>query len=180
MIEVDVELYKTILELMKCPITNQVMKNPVMTYEEIIYEREAIDEHFYKGEEFHPSTGQPFYQRNYFHMPLLSKIIKEFQKLAEKPISEVVDCLNKKIESLNNEKELLQKENKDLQEKCREQEIRLDEIRNAAGRIVKESFYLGTDYSENLNLLKNKIKQLEKDKSDLKIEIAKVISIFFI
>ena len=184
MIEVEVENkenkpYDAILELMKCPITNEVMKNPVMTYEEIVYEREAIDELFFKGEHFDPKTGKPFLLRNYFHMPLLSNIIKEYMKVVKKPVSEEVASLKKLIETLMNEKEDLLKENRALQEKCKDQEIRLDELRNVAGRVVKDSFYLGTDFSENLNNLKKKIKQLEKEKSELKIELENANSKYF-
>ena len=114
MIEVEVENtknkpYDAILELMKCPITNEVMKNPVMTYEEIVYEREAIDELFFKGEQFDPKTGKPFLLRNYFHMPLLSNIIKEYMKLVKKRVSEEVVTLKQHIETLMKDKEDLLK-----------------------------------------------------------------------
>ena len=141
-----------VLELMKCPITKKIMENPVVTYDENVYEREAIDEIFISESNTDPITGKQFISKNYVKIPQLAKIIKEYSNLSKKPKQEI------DIETYNK-----------LLEKSKEQEKTINELRvDVPGRIFKEAFMLGVDFNEQKIALNNKIKDLESENFEMR------------
>jgi hypothetical protein len=61
-----------------CPITLEVMINPVVTSDGFSYEKEAISQHF-KVSQISPSTGLPLKNRDIFENRALKAIIEEWE-----------------------------------------------------------------------------------------------------
>ena len=154
-----------VLELMKCPLTGQLMKNPVVTYDEICYERDAIDEIFIRGDTTDPTTGKPFLSRNYILLPLLREIIQEYLKKNKKNSNNINEDSNQIVNSLI-------QENSKLNDRIIWLENEL--VKEKSKAINKEDNY---DFDDSFSVFGNENKDIIKnDNNNKEIELYRKLS----
>lgn len=110
-----------------CPITQQMMENPVVVADGHSYEREFIDQWFKRGNRTSPLTNQPLDNFTLAPNLALKKAISDFkQKMPEIQRENALKLnMKAKIEALEKERDFLAMENKKM-EQIRRTEARID------------------------------------------------------
>lgn len=110
-----------------CPITQQMMENPVVVADGHSYEREFIDQWFKRGNRTSPLTNQPLDNFTLTPNLALKKAIIDFrQKMPEIQRENALKLnMKAKIEALEKERDFLAMENKKM-EQIRRTEARID------------------------------------------------------